>query len=245
MKTHNHLFDQICSFKNLLAASRKAQMGKRFQEEVARFNFHLEPELYRLQEELQTQTYRPGPYHEFYIHEPKRRLISAAPYRDRVVHHALCNVIEPIFDRTFIYDSYACRKNRGTHKAVDRFTAFCRKNRYGLKCDIKKYFPSIDHELLKATFRRKIRDSRTLWLTDLIVDSSNPQEHILEYFEGDDLLTPLNRRCGIPIGNGRIEHMGEAPKPPRMSPIFAPKPMQYMLFWAKCDALKTNNCRLP
>ena len=191
MKTYNRLFEQICSFENLLNASRKAQRGKRFQDEVARFNFHLERELYRLQEELQTQTYRPGAYHEFYIYEPKLRKISAAPYRDRVVHHALCNVIEPIFDRTFIFDSYGCRKGKGTHKAVNRFTEFSRKNRYVLKCDIKKYFPSIDHEILKAMFRRKIRDVQTLWLMDLIVNSSNPQERVLEYFEGDDLLTAL------------------------------------------------------
>ena len=201
MKTYNRLFEQICSFENLLNASRKAQRGKRFQDEVARFNFHLERELYRLQEELQTQTYRPGAYHEFYIYEPKLRKISAAPYRDRVVHHALCNVIEPIFDRTFIFDSYGCRKGKGTHKAVNRFTEFSRKNRYVLKCDIKKYFPSIDHEILKAMFRRKIRDVQTLWLMDLIVNSSNPQERVLEYFEGDDLLTALNRKRGIPIGN--------------------------------------------
>ena len=201
MKTHNRLFEQICSFENLLNASRKAQCGKRFQDEVARFNFHRERELYRLQEELQTQCYRPGAYHEFYIYEPKRRKISAAPYRDRVVHHALCNVIEPIFDRTFIFDSYACRKGKGTHKAVNRFTEFSRKNRYVLKCDIKKYFPSIDHDILKAMFRRKIRDVQTLWLMNLIVDGSNAQEQVLEYFEGDDLLTPLNRKRGIPIGN--------------------------------------------
>ena len=201
MKTHNRLFQQICSFENLLNAARKAQRSKRFQADVARFNFHLEKELYRLQEELQTQIYRPGEYREFYIYEPKLRKISAAPYRDRVVHHALCNVIEPIFDRTFIFDSYACRKGKGTHKAVNRFTEFSRKNTYVLKCDIKKYFPSIDHEILKTRFRRKIRDAQTLWLVDLIVDSSNPQEYVLAYFEDDDLLTPLHRRRGIPIGN--------------------------------------------
>ena len=183
-------------------------MGKRFQDEVAQFNFRLEAELYRLQEELQTQSYRPGAYHEFHIYKPKRRLISAAPYRDRVVHHALCNVIEPIFDRTFIHDSYACRKGRGTHKAVDRFTEFCRKNRYVLKCDIKKYFPSIDYDILKALFRRKIRDAQTLWLMDLIVDSSNPQERVFEYFDSDDLFTPLNRRRGIPIGNLTSQFFG-------------------------------------
>ena len=201
MKTHNRFFQKVCSFDNLLRASRKAQRGKRFQDQVAAFNFHLERELYRLQSELQTQTYRPGPYYEFHVYEPKLRKISAAPYRDRVVHHALCNIIEPIFDPTFVFDSYACRKGKGTHKAVDRFTEFSRKNTYVLKCDIKKYFPSIDHEILKTLFRRKIRDPEVLWLLDLIVDSSNPQEHVREYFEGDDLLTPLNRRRGIPIGN--------------------------------------------
>ena len=223
MKTYNRLFNRICSFENLLLAARKAQDGKRFQEEVARFNFHLERELYRLQEELQTRTYRPGPYHEFHIYEPKLRKISAAPYRDRVVHHALCNVIEPIFDRTFIFDSYACRKGKGTHKAVDRFTEFCRKSDYVLKCDIKKYFPSIDHGILKTRFRKKIRDADVLWLMDLIVDFSNPQEGLLDeqdtardrpspYGSGDILGAVRDgfslpdeagtvRRRGIPIGN--------------------------------------------
>ena len=223
MKTYNRLFNRICSFENLLLAARKAQDGKRFQEEVARFNFHLERELYRLQEELQTRIYRPGPYHEFHIYEPKLRKISAAPYRDRVVHHALCNVIEPIFDRTFIFDSYACRKGKGTHKAVDRFTEFCRKSDYVLKCDIKKYFPSIDHGILKTRFRKKIRDANVLWLMDLIVDFSNPQEGLLDeqdtardrpspYGSGDILGAVRDgfslpdeagtvRRRGIPIGN--------------------------------------------
>ena len=223
MKTYNRLFNRICSFENLLLAARKAQDGKRFQEEVARFNFHLERELYHLQEELQTRTYRPGPYHEFHIYAPKLRKISAAPYRDRVVHHALCNVIEPIFDRTFIFDSYACRKGKGTHKAVDRFTEFCRKSDYVLKCDIKKYFPSIDHGILKTRFRKKIRDANVLWLMGLIVDFSNPQEGLLDeqdtardrpspYGSGDILGTARDgfslpdeagtvRRRGIPIGN--------------------------------------------
>jgi retron-type reverse transcriptase len=201
MKTHNRFFQKVCSFENLLSAARKAQRGKRFQDQVSAFNFHLERELYQLQTELQTQTYRPGPYYEFHVYEPKLRKISAAPYRDRVVHHALCNIIEPIFDPTFIFDTYACRKGKGTHKAVDRFTEFSRKNTYVLKCDIKKYFPSIDHEVLKTQLRRKIRDAQVLWLLDLIVDSSNPQEYVHEYFEGDDLLTVLNRRRGIPIGN--------------------------------------------
>ena len=201
MKTYSGLYPKICSFENLWEAARRAQRGKRFQYSVSRFNFHLERELFCLQDELLTQTYQPGLYHEFTIYEPKKRLISAAPYRDRVVHHALCNIIEPIFERTFIFDSYACRVGKGTHRAVDRFTQFCRQNRYVLKADISKYFPSIDHEILKDFIRRKIRDPQALWLIDLIIDSSNPQEPVTAYFPGDDLFTCLERRHGIPIGN--------------------------------------------
>lgn len=109
MKRHGNLYKDICSFENLYLAARKAQRGKRLRENVARFNFDVEAELTRLQEELLSQTYRPGAYREFLLRSPKERLISAAPYRDRVVHHALCNVIEPNFERTFIFDSYACR----------------------------------------------------------------------------------------------------------------------------------------
>lgn len=213
MKTYNRLFNQICSFENLLLAARKAQDGKRFQEAVARFNFHLERELYRLQEELQTRTYRPGPYHEFHIYEPKLRKISAAPYRDRVAHHALCNVIEPIFDRTFIFDSYACRKGKGTHKAVDRFTAFCRKSDYVLKCDIKKYFPSIDHGILKTLFRRKIRDANVLWLMDLVVDFSNSEGGLV-----NESMARAKKRRNIPSPYGGGDNLGTADARPRPSP---------------------------
>jgi retron-type reverse transcriptase len=112
---------------------------------VAAFHFHLERELWRLHEELRERTYRPGEYRSFLIHEPKARQISAAPYRDRVVHHALVNVLEPIFERTFIADSYACRKGKGTHAAVRRCQHFARRFRYVLKADVRKFFPSMDH----------------------------------------------------------------------------------------------------
>ncbi|MCI0528474.1 MAG: RNA-directed DNA polymerase, partial [Nitrospira sp.] len=117
------------------------------------------------------------------------------------VHHALINIIEPIFEPTFITDSYANRKGKGTHKGVDRCQEFCRKNRFVLKCDISKYFPSIDHELLKQIIRQKIADPDVLWLIDILIDASNEQEPIYPYFPGDDLWTPYTRRKGIPIGN--------------------------------------------
>ena len=126
----------------------------------ARFFFHLERELLRLHEELASKTYRPGPYRTFTIYEGKTRQISAAPFRDRVVHHALTGVLEPIFERSFILDSYACRKGKGTHAAVDRCQQFARRYRYVLKADVRKFFPSIDHAILKDLVARKIKDPR-------------------------------------------------------------------------------------
>jgi len=201
MKRHRHLFEQIIAFENLLLAARKAQRGKRFTRDVATFNHQLESELLQLQNALQTQTYRPGIGRQFTVYDPKPRLITAAPYRDRVVHHAICNIVEPLFERTFISDSYACRKGKGTHAAADRLTQAMRRNAYVLQCDIRKYFPSVDHAILKALLRRKIACSRTLWLLDVIIDHSAPQEDASTYYPGDDLFTPHTRTRGLPIGN--------------------------------------------
>ena len=201
MKTHKNLWPAVTSFQNLLLAARRAQRGKRFRRSTAEFNFNLESELLLLRRELLDRTYEPGPYRTFYIHEPKKRLISAAPYRDRVVHHAVCNVIEPLFERGFIDDSYACRVGKGTHAAVDRFQGYLRRLSFVLKCDVRKFFPSIDHEILKERIRRRIADPDVLWLIDLILDNSNLQEPMNAYFAGDDLWTPFERRRGLPIGN--------------------------------------------
>lgn len=201
MKTAKKLYGQITSFGNLFLASRKARKGKRFKKSAALFEEQLENELLLLQKELIAKTYQPGNYKSFFIFEPKKRMISAAPYRDRVVHHALCNIIEPVFEKSFIFDSYANRKNKGTHRAILRYQHFARKYKYVLKADIKKYFPSIDFEILKKVIRRKISCSDTLRLIDMIIDNSNSQEPVFEVFPGDDLFTPLERKKGIPIGN--------------------------------------------
>ena len=140
MKRHGNLWPTLTSFEHLLRSSEKAKRGKRFRPAVAGFNFNLEPELLRLQEALAAKTYRPGRYRSFYIYEPKKRLISAAPYRDRIVHHALTGILEPIFEPTFISDSYACRKGKGTHAAVDRCQQFARRFRYVLKPTSANYF---------------------------------------------------------------------------------------------------------
>jgi len=201
MKRYGNLWSKITSWENLLLASRRAQKGKRFRENVLEFNYDLEKNLFRLQAELRERTYRPGTYKTFEIRDPKPRLISAAPYRDRVVHHALCNVIQPLMERSFIEDTYANRKGYGSHRALKRFTGFARSSRYVLQCDIRRYFPSIDHEILKTRIRRKIKCEETLWLADTIIDNSNPQEPVIVHFPGDGLLTPLLRRKGLPIGN--------------------------------------------
>jgi retron-type reverse transcriptase len=127
MKTCKDLFGEICSFRNLLQAFYKARRGKRDKRYVGAFELNLEGEILALQRELQEGTYRPSPLHRFVIRDPKSRVIHAPAFRDRVVHHAICNVLEPIFDRTFIFDSYASRKGKGTHAALERFDAFQRK----------------------------------------------------------------------------------------------------------------------
>ena len=201
MKRIGNLWDQFVSWPNVLLASKKAQRGKRKRPSVRRFAFNVELELLRIEQELRSGAYRPGAFETHWITQPKPRLISAAPYRDRVFHHALMNVLEPILDKRFCPFSFACRKGKGTHAAADHVQSRMRRYRFALQCDIQKFFPSIDHKLLKEKFRRVIKDKRVLALMDLIVDASNPQENRVEYFAGDDLWTPHLRRHGLPIGN--------------------------------------------
>ena len=159
--------------------------------------------LLELQDELRTYRYQAGPYVSFNIHEPKKRLISAAPFRDRVVHHALCNIVEPWFERRFISDSYANRVGKGTHRAVDRLQQFARSNIYVLRMDIVKHFPSIDHAILRDTLARIIKEEDVLWLVDRILESGVgllKHEYDMIYFPGDDLFA-INRPRGLPIGN--------------------------------------------
>ncbi|RMF28258.1 MAG: RNA-dependent DNA polymerase [Chloroflexi bacterium] len=197
------MYAQLVRWDNLYRAYRRAAKGKRGKLAAASFEYRLEDNLIRLQEELMTKTYRPGPYRSFYIHEPKRRLISAAPFRDRVVHHALCNLIEPIFERSFIRDSYANRVGKGTHRALDRCQQFARRYRYVLQCDIRQFFPSVDHAILRSILARKIHDPDVMELVDLILESGIGvlgEAYDMVYFPGDDLFA-VNRPRGLPIGN--------------------------------------------
>ncbi len=201
MKRTGNLWTQVTSWKNLTEATRAAARGKRKRPDVARFLHELEPNLCRLQRELEEGTYRPGAYRTFWIHDPKSRQISAAAFRDRVVHHALTRVLEPIFEPRFTAYSFASRKGFGQHRALRLARDACRRYRYVLKCEIRKYFPSIDHSILKDLIARAIKCRKTLELAGRIIDGSNEQEEVIEYFPGDSLFTPFERRRGLPIGN--------------------------------------------
>jgi retron-type reverse transcriptase len=203
MKTFRHLYSQVYDFENLYRAYRAARQGKRSIPQVAEFELNSAENLLILQEELKNQTYTPGAYHSFYIHEPKRRLISAAPFRDRVVHHALCQVIEPIFQARFIAQSYANQKGKGTHRALSGCQHWARCYPYVLQCDVRQFFPSIDHAILRTRLAHWIRDKEVLWLIDQILASGVgvlAEEYTMQWFSGDDLFA-INRPRGLPIGN--------------------------------------------
>lgn len=195
------IWAELNSLANLFRAAHAAAAGKRLRPDVASFRANLESELFQLQRELSSGAYRPGAYRKFRIADPKPRLISAAPFRDRVVHHALTNIVEPIFERRFVPYSFACRKELGTHKALSHARRACARSPYVLKLDIGKYFASIDHSILEDLLRTVIACPETLHLIDLIVAGYNPLEDAPHYFPGDTLFTPHERRRGLPLGN--------------------------------------------
>ena len=144
MKRAGHLFVEITSFKNLREAAIRAARQKRNRDDVGEFLFNLENEIINLQRELKSGYYQPGEYEYFTIQDPKERVICVAPFRDRVLHQAVCHVLDPVFSRCYIYDSYACRKGKGTHKALARAQSFCRKYDFFLKCDIRKFYTAME-----------------------------------------------------------------------------------------------------
>jgi len=196
-------YGDIYCWENLYGAYRRAARGKRSAGPASLFEFKLEENLIKLQDELADESYRPGAYVNFTIHEPKRRLISAAPFRDRVVHHAVCGVIEPTFERSFIEHSYANRVGKGTHRALDTCQRWMRRYPYVLQCDLRQFFPAIDHRILKRTLNRRIQDGAIRRLIGRILASGEgvlSEEYEMVYFPGDDLFAALRPR-GLPIGN--------------------------------------------
>lgn len=178
MKTLKNVFEQVVDYDNLYRAYLNARLCKRYRYEVLNFSAHLEDNLVKLQKELIDRTYTLGKYREFYIYEPKKRLVMAQPFKDRVVQWAIYQVLNPVFAQGYITDSYACIKERGTHKAVKRLHYWLRQvgkkpeKYYFLKLDISKYFYRIDHDVLMGILKRKIHDDDMIFLLDKIVNSS-------------------------------------------------------------------------
>lgn len=182
MQRTGNLKEKFLSFENLYVAYKKAYRGTKNYSSYC-FAFNADRELLQLQDELAAGTYKPGDYAYFTIYDPKERIISVAPFRDRVAHHALVNVLEPVYEKRFIHDSYATRKEKGTHKAILRAQEFMRNNRWYLKMDIRKYFDSINHSILNQIISRKIKDRFILNLCEIIIGKGG------------------NGVSGLPIGN--------------------------------------------
>lgn len=202
-RTVNGLFDEIAPYRNLAEAYAKARKAGRFRPGQLEFEARYEDQLIVLERELSDGTYRPQPLHTFEIREPKRRTVSAAAFRDRVVHHAIVRVLEPIYERSFMASSYACRAGKGAHRALLDASSLARRFPFALKTDIRQFFPSIDHEILGAQLRRKIRCRRTLDLIGAILDNGKDEltrEYEMVWFPGDEARDRVRRR-GLPIGN--------------------------------------------
>lgn len=192
-KRHGGLWPQVYDFDNLYLAYERARRGKRYRPDVLRFGSRVGENLLALQEELRTLAWQPGEYQTRVVLEPKERVIRIAPFRDRVVHQALCHVVGPVFERGFIFDSYACREGKGTHKALDRLTSFLRRegSAYVLNADIRKFFDSVSHEVLIAELERTLKDRDVLHVLRRIIGSYRSG------FSEPGLRDPH----GIPIGN--------------------------------------------
>jgi len=203
VKVFHSLYSQITSVENLFQAWEEFKKGKLRKLDVGRFERNLEDNLFSIYKELMEKTYKHNPYIGFYITDPKQRHIHKAEVRDRIVHHALFKVLNPLFDNTFISDSYSCRKGYGTHKGFKKLVIYARKvsknytrNCWALKCDIKKFFDSVDHDILLRIIKGKIEDENTLWLLEEII-----QSYEAENKDCHPSFAMTGNRRGIPIGN--------------------------------------------
>ena len=187
MKRHNNLFDQIVSIENLRLAYQKAKKGKSKKSPVIKFSQNVEENLLKIQESLVNKTFTTSHYTTKVVHEPKKRTIYVLPFNpDRIVQHAIMNVLEPIWDKLFIFDSYACRIGKGIHKGSKKTMEFVRKYKYCLKCDVSKFYPSINHDVLYKIICKKIKCKDTLALLKNIIYSTD----------------------GVPIGNYTSQWFG-------------------------------------
>jgi len=186
MKNYKNVFQKIISLENLFSAWDKFKSDKRNKSDVQRFEWNLERNIFQLHRELENKTYKHGIYTRFYIRDPKQRCIHKALVRDRVLHHAVFLVINPIFEETFIPTSFSCRVGFGTHKGVDVLEHIARmaaRNEtspcFVLKCDIQKFFDSVDHKILISLLKKRIKDKDVIRLLECIIESyvvANPRE---------------------------------------------------------------------
>ena len=220
MKSYKNLYQKLCSFNNLFNAYKKARKGKTKRCYVLEFNKNLKSNLDRLQYELKNQTYNPRKLTKFIIRDPKTRKICKADFRDRIVHHTLVNVLQPIYESIFIYDSYASRKNKGHHKALERFDYFKRKVSnngkklkgvkdnnyvcgYVLKADIEHYFDNVDHTRLTEIINKKIKDLNIIWLINQILKNYETYHTENRKFSVSQTFGAQKVRDGkgVPLGN--------------------------------------------
>jgi len=196
MKTYKDIFEKIISPENLFLAWDNFKSDKRKKLDVRKFEWELEKNIFQLHKELRGCTYKHSGYSSFFIRDPKQRHIHKAEVMDRVLHHAVFSVLNPIFEQTFISNSFSCRIGKGTHKGFAALESMIRKTSknysqpcFILKCDIKKFFDTVDHSILTGIFKRRIKDEKTLWLLREIVDSFSSAHSDIFYAKG------------VPIGN--------------------------------------------
>lgn len=206
MKVYTHFFEKIICLENLFSAWCEFRRGKRKRLDVQEFERYLEDNIFRLHEQLKNGTYVHGSYHAFKIFDPKFREIHKATVRDRIVHHAIYRILYPIFDETFISDSYSCRLEKVTHRAVVRLANFTRKvsrNHKGqcfiLKCDVKKFFASVDHDILLNLIKKRIKDDRVMWLAKQVIRSFSASPRFQRERERE--LKEDFQEIGLPLGN--------------------------------------------
>jgi len=186
----------LITLENLFIAWQEFKKGKTKRKDVLKFEFNLEDNIFQLYQDLKNKTYKHSKYTSFYVQDPKIRHIHKAEIKDRIIHHLISEYLNQIYDRIFVFDSYSCRLDKGTHKAVNRLKQFSLKqsknnriNFYCLKCDIKKFFDSVDHDILIEILKRKIKDKDILWLITGIIRSFNKEDN-----------------KGIPLGNLTSQH---------------------------------------
>ncbi|MFA4998810.1 MAG: reverse transcriptase/maturase family protein [Candidatus Paceibacterota bacterium] len=196
MKIYKNVFNEIISLENLFSAWDKFKSDKQKKRDVRRFEWQLEENIFQLHRDLKYRRYRHGAYTSFYISDPKQRHIHKATVRDRILHHAVFAALSPIFEPTFVPNSLSCRIGKGTHKGIDILDKILRqvsnnsfKPCFVLKCDVKKFFETVDHSILLNIIRKRIKDADAIWLLEEIIES-----FISRY-------STLFERKGLPIGN--------------------------------------------